>query len=248
MAILEQKIAEILNQKPSYGRVLHNFGISFFNYEELTLKEVCLQKGLKPLQLIKEMEAYGRDAIQEEHLEKYPIELVLQYLKHNHFVFIHEQLPYMAHLIENLDPQLIGNPGLVQDLQILFPLFVEDFIGHIHEEEDRLFSYINLLHQAQQGKYNISQLYQAMEDKSIRFFALDHHTHDDEMRGIREITQNYTLDPRASLHQRVLYAELQSLEHDLCQHAKIEDNILFFKALALEEEIKGMIREKVRFN
>ena len=35
--------------------------------------------------------------------------------------------------------------GLASDLKSIFPLFVEDFVHHIYEEEDTLFTYIGRL-------------------------------------------------------------------------------------------------------
>ena len=37
-------------------------------------------------------------------------------------------------------------------LNFVFPLFVEDFIRHIYEEEDELFQYVTLLQKAEEGK------------------------------------------------------------------------------------------------
>ncbi|MEJ0029806.1 MAG: hypothetical protein WDO15_05305 [Bacteroidota bacterium] len=84
-------------------------------------------------------------------------------------------------------------------MKILFPLFIEDFIHHIYKEEDTLFKYIKVLERAQTGNYNPARLYYMMERHSLQRFAMDHEAHDDEMTGIRKITNDYQLFPRLSI-------------------------------------------------
>jgi len=47
---------------------------------------------------------------------------------------------------------------------------------------------------------------------------------------------------------KVLYHELQNFEKELSIHAKIEDELLFPKAVELEREALRSIRKKIRTN
>ena len=248
MSVTELKINDLVSQNYIYASVLHHFGIQFYDYSENTLREVCQSKGLNVNQVIKSLEAVHQKNAEEISLIDYSVDLIIQYLRHMHFVFINKKLPYMSRLIEDLTIEKIGNSQLVRDLQMLFPLFVEDFIHHIHEEEDTFFKYVIMLHQASLGKYTITHVYKEMESSSLQHFLLEHHTHDDEMRGIREITNNYQLPVQASLHLQVLFSELKSLETELVNHAKIEDEILCMKAFKLELLVKSMLKEKFKLN
>jgi regulator of cell morphogenesis and NO signaling len=154
----------------------------------------------------------------------------------------------MARLIEDLNEDLIPNAGLVRDLKVLFPLFVEDFIHHIHDEEDTLFKYVLTLQRASLGDYQWGGLYYQMKKYQMSFFALDHHSHDDEMRGIREFTRDYELGENPSLHLQVLFSELEALEEDLKIHAQIEDELLMPKGLRLESLVKEMIKQHAKYN
>lgn len=133
-------------------------------------------------------------------------------------------------------------------LKVVLPLFVEDFIHHIYEEEDTLFTYIRLLDRASRGRYNPSELFYKMERNSLQRFAIEHEAHDDEMEGIRKITSDYHLSGDAPLHVKVIYSELGQFEKSLQTHARIENEILFPKALALENKVKESFFEKVKLN
>lgn len=232
-----------------YAAVLHHFGIQFYNYSEETLQQVCQQKGISMDTLISELEsAVEVEDLDEIALVGYPIDLVIEYLKHAHYLFIKRRLPYIASLVSDLPVSAGPYQGIVKDLKFIFPLFVEDFIHHIYEEEDSLFAYVALLSKVQSLSYNPSRLYYEMEKYSIQKHAIEHDVHDDEMKGIRNITNDYTLCEQAPLHIKVIYAELESFEKSLITHARIEDEILFPKALVLEREVKQILQQKVRLN
>jgi len=181
-------------------------------------------------------------------LINYPIDLIIEYLKHTHFLFIKHKLPYIGKLVESFKANHTEYDLVERDLKTLFPLFLEDFIHHIYEEEDTLFKYICILERAQRGHFNPSVLYQLMEKHSLQKCALEHEAHDEEMQGIRKITRNYYLSPDAPLHVKVIYNELIQFEKSLKVHAQVENEILFPKALALESEVKKKFFEKAKLN
>jgi len=68
------------------------------------------------------------------------------------------------------------------------------------------------------------------------------------MTGIRKITSDYQLFPDSPLHVKVMYAELVAFEKNLQTHARIENEILFPKAMALENKVKQAFTEKTKSN
>jgi regulator of cell morphogenesis and NO signaling len=245
----QRKISDLVGENYLYASVLHYFGIQFYDYSEQTLHQVCQEKGICVEALINGLEsAVQVDESEEIALVGYPIDLVIEYLKHAHYLFIKRRLPYITTLVSDLPENSGQYLSIVKDLKFVFPLFVEDFIHHIHEEEDSLFQYVMLLKNVTSSRYNPSQVYYEMEKYSIQQHAINHDVHDDEMKGIRNITDDYHVEEDAPLHIKVVYAELESFEKSLITHARIEDEILFPKALMLEKEVKSLLQQKVRSN
>jgi regulator of cell morphogenesis and NO signaling len=248
IALKDTPIAELVNQNYVHAYVLFYFGIRFYEYSELTLDQVCKRKNLKIEQVLRELESpsYLREA--DLPLVSYPIDLIIEYLKHSHFLFIKHKLPYIARLVESFKANHDDFLTIERDLKIVFPLFVEDFIQHIYEEEDTLFNFILAMERASKGKYIPTRIFWMMEKNAMQKFSMDHEAHDDEMNGIRRITRDYYLPPNCPLHIKVLYSELKSFEQSLITHARIENEILFPKAMALENQVKKMLAEKVKWN
>ncbi len=231
-------IHELVDKNYVHGYVLFYLGIRFYEYSELTLAQVCERRGLKVEQVIRELESPTHLREAELPLVSYPTDLIIEYLKHSHFLFIKHKLPYIARLVESFKAQHDDYHQIERDLKMVFPLFVEDFIEHIYEEEDTLFHYILALEKALKGNFSPGKLFYLMEKNSVQKFAMEHEAHDDEMEGIRKITRDYRLHDSAPLHVKVMYNELKAFEKSLVTHARIENEILFPKAMAIEAKVK----------
>lgn len=236
---LNKSINDLISESHIRASVLYYFGVKFYDYKEETLKEVCENQGLNEQSVIKAMELVTENnKTTNTQLQSFPVELMVEYLKHAHYIFVKKRMPYVAQLIDSLGEVDFRYKSLSDDLKSIFPLFVEDFIEHIYEEEDTFFSYVNQLSRFLKDDVPSSEVFYLMEKYSVKEFALDHEVHDNEMEGFRKITNNYQYCDEADLQIKVLYSELERLENDLILHARIENEILFPKALQLERLVK----------
>jgi regulator of cell morphogenesis and NO signaling len=246
--IKERKIGDLLKENFSYGCALYYLGIHFYQYDDRTLEEVCREKGLDVNQVVKKLKTVAGPAEDvDPSLFALPIDLVVEYLKQEHHRFVKTRLSYISSLINSIE--VIGNPQpqLVEDLKFVFPIFVEDFIHHVYEEEDTLFDYILQLNQALDSHHNHPVLYFRMEDNALQEYAVHHEMHEDEMAGIRKITNQYDTSNKCLL-LHVIFKELKAFEQELLLHAKIENEILFPKSLMLEKRVKAMIEKRINLN
>lgn len=229
-----QKIHDIVENDYVFAHALYFFGVKFYDYSNKTLKQLAESKGFNMVQVIRKMESLRAEEIPGPELfHTYSVDLIIEYLKHAHYIYIKEKLPYLRRLIEDLE----DTDKLTHDLKLIFPYFMEDFIRHIYHEEDSLFYFTLKLHHACNVTFKAGEMHREMRKYSISDLALHHIDDDDEMQGIRELTSNYSLDGLSSIHLKVVYQELKAFEKDLLLHARIENEVLFPKALALEKKV-----------
>lgn len=241
-------VGDLVSENYVFASVLHYFGISFYQYPTHSLEQVCKKHRVRPNQLISELESWAaRKEPTTEELYLNPIEVLVAYLKKKHYYFVRQELPFLSNLISGISPEK-EFLGLMNDLRIMFPLFVEDFIHHIHEEESRLFKRIELLQDIEDGNFALHDALTILKKDPIKSLADEHEIHDDEMQGIRKLTSDYTLSEDAPLTMKVLYHELQNFEQELIIHAQIEDELLFPKAIELEKEAVRKITNKIKIN
>jgi regulator of cell morphogenesis and NO signaling len=247
--LLNTEILDLVEQNTACAAVLHTFGLPFYQYPNRILKDVCQSRGLNPAVVAKHLEEASYIApIPSRALPDYDVDVVIAYLKRSHGIFIRKQLPYMADLVAHIAPEHFNNVELAKDLKFVFPLFVEDFIHHIHEEEDTVFAYIARLWQSVNERRHFGRLFFDMKKHSVQAFADGHLEEDDEMRGIREMTDNYSINAHTSIYTKVIYKELQWFEAVLCSHAAIENDILVPKALRLEQRARRMMQKIAYYN
>ncbi|HLZ16695.1 MAG TPA: hypothetical protein VKQ08_06635, partial [Cyclobacteriaceae bacterium] len=167
--LFSRKITELVNEDHLLAYVLYSFGIPFYEYPTQTLEQVCVEKGLAVERVTKELELPDKNFHQADlPLLSYRIDLIIEYLKHAHYLFIKHKLPFIHKLVQNFKANHTDYVQVEKDLKILFPLFMEDFIQHIYEEEDTLFKYVNKLERARLGRYHTSRLYHSMEKYSLQ--------------------------------------------------------------------------------
>lgn len=247
-------LSRIVKRNYRSAAVLHRFGIDFYRKPEHTLAEACQERRINTQLVSKALRtgltAQGQDSTDFERLSKLSATQIIQYLKLQHREFIFRKLPYMQRLIadsEAFSPTQ-NYREILEDLRLAFPLFSEDFARHIFEEEENMFTYIELLHEVLFSGKHFSQTYMRMERCSVMEFLSQHHEEDDDMSGIRQITQDYRLSSEADLLIEVLYAELQAFEQQLKFHARLENQALLPKALKLESGVKWLMERKRQLN
>lgn len=247
----DKRIADLVQEHYAFAYVLFFYGVEYFDHTQKTLDELCLEKDLLLENVVEAYESIreGSDPTRTDlKLDQLPLELVLQYLRHNHLTFIKKRLPFLKHLVERLHDsgrQLAG----VTDLQAMFPLFAEMLITHIYEEEDLIFEQVLKLIRlrSQQSPKQLFQWYDQLDQISIAHYA-DMHQDDngDEMFTIRDMTQHFSLE--GPIQVRVLMEELRAFDNELKVHARIENEIFFPKAIQLEEEMVESMREAAIWN
>ena len=235
---MENKSIEILiNENFVYAKVLDYFGVEYYKSKNKTLHEVCQEHKINLSQLLDVIDrAQDRSTIESTELVNFPARLIIGYLKHAHELFIKDRLPFILRQINALDAP--SDEALVEDLKMVLPMFVDDFIHHIYEEEDRLFSYISDLENFINGRVSSAKILSNIDSFSIQEFALHHGDSDDEMKGIRGITGEYQTENIEDIQLKVIFKELQAFDEELTKHAHIENNVLFPKALMLEKQAK----------
>ncbi len=240
MSVLEKKIGSVVEENFVYARALFHLGIDFFLDEHRSLDEVCRERGISRQQVIKcfyEFDNASKCSFDE--LSTYPIDLLLAYLKHSHHLFIKDKLPYISYLLRN------HQMAVLDDLKEIFPVFVEDFIKHIYEEEDELFDYVLTLHkiEARSIKNPAARLL-PYRNISLEKMQSDH-DNEDEMGNLREMIEAVTT---SDLHTKVIVDEIKAFDREILYHAEIENEILFPRAIDLQEKVKVQLQKLSKLN
>ncbi|HCX21087.1 MAG: hypothetical protein CMB80_20175 [Flammeovirgaceae bacterium] len=238
MRVFDLTIRSLVDENYIYARALSYLGVEFYLHPDRKLKEICEERGLTRSQVLNAFYLFDRShRFSFQELKKYPLEIVIEYLKHTHHSFIKHRLPYIARLVNQYPTH--------DDLQLIFPEFIEEFINHIYEEEDTIFSYISTLIDFQKGKYVNPQFFQLeYGDLSLKTIHKEH-KEEDELAGIRALIEESQI---TDLHRQVIAKEIKAFDREMWYHAEIENKIFFPKAIALEAVVKEKINKLSKLN
>jgi len=116
--------------------------------------------------------------------------------------------------------------------------FMKDIPPHMKQEEEIFFPYIKQIHHAYKHRESYARLLIRTLRKPIEEVMLkEHEATGSSLLRLRKITNNYTPPEKACITHKVTFAKLKELDKDLVQHIHLESNILFPKAIKMEQEL-----------
>ncbi len=115
---------------------------------------------------------------------------------------------------------------------------MKEFPPHMRQEEEIFFPYIKQIYHAHRNRDSIAKLLIRTLRKPLEEVMLkEHENTGSNLHRMRSITNYYTPPLNACLTHKVTFLKLKELDDDLVQHIHLESNILFPKAIEMEQEL-----------
>jgi len=222
------------------AEVFKKYGIDFCCGGKKTLKQACVELSLDANKIEKELQQVteqveGRSKSFD--FNRWSADFLVDYIYNEHHLFYYDERPVIADLLEKVTNHHGPKHPELFKVQELYNKLQQELNAHFFKEETVLFPHIKNLVQAKKtmsfpmplGINNIEQPVHAMEEEHEEAGAI--------LRAINEATNNYTPPADACKSFSLLYHKLKNLEEDLHQHIHLENNILFPKAAALEQDL-----------
>lgn len=108
------------------------------------------------------------------------------------------------------------------------------------KEERILFPYIIQLYSAYKKQEPATESPFGSIRNPIKMMEMEHENAGGLLKEMREITSDYTLPYDACNTYTVTFKKLDEFENDLHQHIHLENNILFPRAIEIEDEMQGV--------
>ena len=114
----------------------------------------------------------------------------------------------------------------------------DDLVSHMMKEERILFPYVKELTAAEKDPQSLKSVGFGTVRNPIHMMEMEHETVGALLEKTRELSHNYRLPEDACASYSLLYRMLDEFEDDLHIHIHLENNILFPKAIALEQKLR----------
>jgi regulator of cell morphogenesis and NO signaling len=221
------------------ARVFKKYGLDFCCGGTATLKDACTKKGLDPATLELELQQADKmSASRPLSYNEWPLDFLADYIVNTHHSYVKQTLPDLKAFADKVakahgkqHPELAQIQQLVKEVD-------DELTQHLFKEEKILFPYIKTLVTAAKSGQPLQQAGFGTVQNPIRMIETEHEMVGKNLARIRELSANYLLPEGACNSYKLLYSLLEEFEDDLHLHIHLENNILFPKALELEEQLK----------
>ncbi len=201
-----------------------------------TLDEVCNQKGLDVYDVLAQLEKATASNNNTIDFNTWELDLLIDYIEKKHHRYVEEKAPILLSFLLKLE-QVHGaaHPELFE-IKNLFKRTADELTQHMKKEEVILFPYIKQMVEAARNKTTLSAPGFGTVANPIAMMMEEHENEGNRFEKIVAISNNYTPPADGCNTYKVTFQMLQEFESDLHTHIHLENNILFPKAIVLQEK------------
>lgn len=201
-----------------------------------TLDEVCEKKGLNTNQIENEINTILETISSNEmNFKSFSPNLLIDYILETHHEYIESKTPILLQYLDKLCKVHGERHPKLFEINNLFKISAKSLAVHLKKEELVLFPFIKTMTTALKNNQNIEQPHFRTVNNPIAMMKNEHENEGAIFAKIAELTNNYLPPTDACQTYKVTFEMLKDFEQDLHKHIHLENNILFHKAIELEE-------------
>lgn len=229
-------IGEAVAENYRYAPVFKAAGIDFCCNGNRTIAAACGQKEIDVHVLIEKLEQAAAGTVQSGiDFKNWPLDLLADYIEKTHHRYVVQKIDEIKIFLDKVARVHGGRHPELIEIKELFDGCATALSQHMKKEEMILFPFIRRL--VQPGiafEANRRPQFGTIENP-ISMMRHEHEAEGDRFRRIAELSQYYTPPEDACNTYKVSFAMLQEFEENLHEHIHLENNILFPRAIALEQ-------------
>lgn len=227
----EVPLHDIAAQFPDAVPVLERFGINYCCGGKNTLAEACTSRKLNLASVLEALERHQHElGAPDSQWEQALLTEMVEYIVKKHHAFTREQIKLIDDLLTKVERRHGTDHPEIFQVSKTFAVLSSELTHHFDCEENVLFPYIAQLGIGQQG--DLPPVFGSVQ-QPVNRMMMEHDQTGNELRVLRELTNNYVPKIVVCSTWRALYRALEDLDRDLHQHIHLENNILFPRVLEL---------------
>lgn len=237
-ATAEKTVREIALETPSSIRVFESLGIDYCCGGKRSLGDACSHAAVAMTQVLDLLEKAERDSQVREpgDWNARPLHEIIAHIAGTHHAFVRRETPR----IESFFAKVVAKHGpLHPEVVQMEPLFIavgQELSTHMMKEEQMLFPYIQQMEEAVRAGRPVPPAFFGSVRRPIANMVAEHEDAGALLARIRALSNGFTPPEGACPTFVALYRGLEDFERDLHRHVHLENNILFPRAVAMEEQ------------
>ncbi len=231
------QIGEIVRRNFKTAQIFEKYDIDFCCGGGTSLSDACAKSDADMDSLISEIES-SLQAIDPEskYIEQLGLDQLCDYIVNRHHSYVSENIPFLQAKFEKLCSVHGSAHSELFELKKLFETMAGNLVAHMKKEEFILFPLIcRIAKNYEEG--NLEPLESGKIQVVISELEEEHQAEGERLIIMRSLSNNYVCPPDGCNTFEVTYRTLAEFEQDLHRHIHLENNILFKKAINLEQKL-----------
>jgi len=234
----DMTVRDVVLEMPQATRVFERLKIDYCCGGNRPLGEACTTAGVNfesVEHMLEEVAKAGAEGTASLDFQKATLTELIEHILDKHHVYTREEMARLEPLIDKVIGAHGENHPELREVGGLFQKLCADINPHMFKEEQVLFPYlVEMERSVLQNRPRPSAPFGTVNNP-IRMMMMEHDTVGEILRELSAVTSNYTVPADGCISYQTLYQALDAFEKDLHQHIHLENNILFPKAIAMEE-------------
>jgi regulator of cell morphogenesis and NO signaling len=217
--------------------VFTKYQIDFCCKGNRTVNEVCENQNIDANILLQKV----YDILESEDgntidFNSWPLDLLADYIEKTHHRYVEDKSTVLIQFLDKLcKVHGAAHPELFK-INELFTECAGELSQHMKKEELMLFPFIKRMVKTKESNGVLTPPSFGTVSNPIAMMMQEHNNEGERFNEIAVLTNNYAAPSDGCTTYKVTFAMLKEFEEDLHKHIHLENNILFTKAVILEEE------------
>lgn len=235
-------IKEIVVEMPASVGVFERLGIDYCCGGDKRLEDACQAAGRPLGEVLRSLEAARTETQSETSATDWSRESLANLINHivqKHHTFCRQEVSRLEPLLAKVSAVHGVNHPEVHLLKSVFSGLSKELSRHLVKEEQTLFPYIAKMEEAVSRRMPFPRPPFGTVQNPVQMMVLEHDNAGAALREMRKLSGDYQLPADACGSYSALYEGMKSFESDMHQHVHLENNVLFPRAVAMEDSINS---------
>lgn len=228
-------LADLAATSLTAARILEQHGLDYCCGGKEPFDRACQAKGVRPESVLREIELAKAEAVADRDWQAAPLDELVKHIVVTHHAYLKLDLPVLTSRMEKVNSvHGYRDPETLRRMAEVLGNLRTELEMHMAKEEQILFPFIEQYGQAEVRNEPMPAVPFGSIANPIAMMEREHEGAGEALAEIRRLTNAFEPPVYACGTMRALYEGLRMLEADLHVHIHLENNVLFPRAVALE--------------
>jgi regulator of cell morphogenesis and NO signaling len=234
----EKTVRDLALENPASTRVFEKLGIDYCCGGKKSLAEACRAANLNVHQVLASLEQLSQPAVttdQERNWYTEPLAALIAHIQNTHHKYTRDEIARLGPLFEKVCSVHVKKHPELLEVYHAFKGLAQELFTHMMKEDMVLFPYIVRMEAALVEKAPIARAPFGSVQNPVSMMEHEHDSAGNALRVMKQASNGYSAPIDSCISYQTLYRTLAEFETDLHQHIHLENNILFPRAVAMEQ-------------